>query len=125
MARQSLPSKENSWRFRIDLAYVGELALPAGQTELSSVDWTKRALVVHGTFSDQPWPGNDSGNDPGLSRTVGSGDAVDTAHTVRLPDVLLCRFFPCDSRTHDLRILPRRQKFSKTRNEMLQLVNFP
>ena len=37
---------------------------------------------------------NDSGDDPGLSRTVGSGDTADTAHTVRLPDVLLCRSFP-------------------------------
>ena len=32
---KNLPSKENSWRFRIDLAYVGESALPTGQRELS------------------------------------------------------------------------------------------
>ena len=65
---------------------------------------------MHGAFCDQPWPGNDSGGDPGLSRTVpwpgnnsggdpglsrtvGNGDTADTAQTVRLPDVLLCRFF--------------------------------
>ena len=35
VARQDLPSKENSWRFRINLAYVGESALPTGQRELS------------------------------------------------------------------------------------------
>ena len=29
---------------------------------------------MHGGFCDQPWPGNDAGDDPGLSRTVGSGD---------------------------------------------------
>ena len=29
---------------------------------------------MHGAFCDQPWPGNDAGDDPGLSRTVGSGD---------------------------------------------------
>ena len=94
VARRSLPSKENSWRFRIDPAYVGDSALPTGQRDVSSVDWAKRALVIHGAFCDQPWPGNDSGDDPGLSRTVGSGDTADTAHTVRLPDVLLCRSFP-------------------------------
>ena len=97
---------------------------------------------MHGAFCDQPWPGNDSGGDPGLSRTVpwpgndsggdpglsrtvGNGDTADTAHTVHLPDVLLCRFFSCDSRNHYLGVLPRRKKFGETRNEMLQLVNFP
>ena len=30
---------------------------------------------MHGAFCDQSWPGNDAGDDPGLSRTVGSGDA--------------------------------------------------
>ena len=44
---------------------------------------------MHGAFCDQRWPGNYSGDDPGLSRTVGSGDTVHTAHAVRLPDVLL------------------------------------
>ena len=29
---------------------------------------------MHGAFCDQPLPGNDAGDDPGLSRTVGSGD---------------------------------------------------
>ena len=49
--------------------------------------------MIQGAFCDQPWPDNDCGDGPGLSRTVGSGDTADTAHTVRLPDVLLCRFF--------------------------------
>ena len=40
---------------------------------------------MHGAFCDQPWPGNEAGGDPGLSRTVGSGDTADAAHTVRLP----------------------------------------
>ena len=39
----------------------------------------------------------------GLSRTVGNGDTAHTANTVRLPDVLRCRFFPCDSRNYVLR----------------------
>ena len=80
---------------------------------------------MHGAFCDQPWPGNDSGGDPGLSRTVGNGDTADAAHTVRLPDVLLCRFFSRDSRNYYLGVLPRRKKFGETRNEVLQLVNFP
>ena len=29
---------------------------------------------MHGAFCDQPWPGNDAGDGPGLSRTVGGGD---------------------------------------------------
>ena len=29
---------------------------------------------MHGAFCDQPWPGNDTGDEPGLSRTVGSGN---------------------------------------------------
>ena len=29
---------------------------------------------MHDAFCDQPWPGNEAGIDPGLSRTVGSGD---------------------------------------------------
>ena len=101
-AEQSLPIKENSWRLRIDLVFVRESALPAGQRELSSVDWTRRGLFLHGAFCDQPGPGNDSGDDPGLSRTVGSSDTSDTAHTVRLPDYLLCRYFSCDSENYFL-----------------------
>ena len=29
---------------------------------------------MHGAFCNQPWLGNDAADDPGLSRTVGSGD---------------------------------------------------
>ena len=97
----------------------------AFQSNKTAGDWAKRALLMPSAFCDQPWPGNDSGDDPGPSRTVGSGDTADAAHTMCLPDVLLCRFFFCDSRNYCLGILPRRQKFSKTRNKMLQLVNFP
>ena len=50
-------------------------------------------LVMLGAFCDQPWPGKDAGDDPGLSRTVGRGDTAHTAHTVRLPGFLLSRFF--------------------------------
>ena len=56
---------------------------------------------------------------------MGKGDTADTAHTVRLPDVLLRRFFSCNSRNYYLGILPRRKKFRETRNEVLQFVNFP
>ena len=35
VARLSRPRQENSWRFRVDLAYVGESALSTGQRELS------------------------------------------------------------------------------------------
>ena len=87
MARQDLPSKENSWRFRVDLAYVGESALPTGQRELSSVEWAKRALVIHGAFCDQPWPGNEDGDDPCLSRTVGSGDTPVSYTHLTLPTI--------------------------------------
>ena len=96
-----------------------------GEKELSSVDWTNRALVMHSAFCDQPWPGNDSGGDPGLSHTVENGDTADTAHTVHNSDVQLCRFFSCDSRKYFLGVLPKRKKFGETRNEMLQLLNFP
>ena len=65
VARQSRPRQGNSWRFRVDLA----MSVSGG-----SVGWTKGALVMHGAFCDQPWPGNDAGDDSGLSRTVGSGD---------------------------------------------------
>ena len=30
--------------------------------------------MIHGAFCDEPWPGNDAGDDLGLFRTVGSGD---------------------------------------------------
>ena len=39
------------------------------------MDWTKRALELHGAFCDQPWPGSEAGDDPGLSRAVRSGDS--------------------------------------------------
>ena len=29
---------------------------------------------MHDAFCDQPWPGNDAGDDPGLSCAVGSSD---------------------------------------------------
>ena len=38
-------------------------------------------LVMHGAFCDLPWPGQDAGDDPGLSRTVGSGDTRRTRRT--------------------------------------------
>ena len=31
----------------------------------------RQDLVMRGAFCDQPWPGNDAGDGPGLSRTVG------------------------------------------------------
>ena len=79
---------------------------------------------MYGTFCEQPWPVNDCGDDPGLSRTVGSGDTAHTAHTVRLPDVILRRFISCDSPNYYLGVLPRKNKFGETRNEALQLVSF-
>ena len=80
---------------------------------------------MHGAFCDQPWPGNDAGDDPGQSRTVGSGDTRRTwLIPCGKPEVLLCRSFVCNSRFSFLGILPRRKKFSKTRNKMLQFVKF-
>ena len=83
--------------------------------------------MMHGAFCDQPWPGNDAGDDPGLSRTVGSGDKRRT------------RLIPCAFPMFCLwgflsaiqfaklcfGVSPRRKNFSKTRNKMLKFVNFP
>ena len=91
----------------------------AGESELSAVDGIKRAFVMHSAFHDQPWPVNDSGGDHGLSRTVENCDTADTAHTVRLPDDLLCRFFPSDSRNDFSGALPRRKKFGETQKKVL------
>ena len=86
LARQSPSNHENSWRFHVDLGYVGESALLTGRIGLS---WCT-AL-----FCDRPRPGNDPGDDPDLSCTVPSGDTAHTAHAVRLPDVLRrCESFP-------------------------------
>ena len=48
-----------------------------------------------------------------------------TAHTVRLPDVLLCRAFCLQFAKLFFGVLPRRKKISKTPNKMLKFVNFP
>ena len=56
---------------------------------------------MHGAFCDQPWPGNDAGDDPGLSRTVGSGD---TRRTRLIPCAcpMFCfvGLFVCNSRNY-------------------------
>lgn len=52
---------------------------------VGSLNWTNRALVIHGASCDQPWAGKDPGEDPGLSCVVASDD---TAHTLLLPNVL-------------------------------------
>ena len=84
---------------------------------------------MHGAFCDQPWPGNDAGDDPGLSVIPCSGQwryAAHTVHTVRLPDVsalsvfclhfakMFCRYFA-----------ERRRKISKTPRKTPQFVKFP
>ena len=80
---------------------------------------------MHGAFCDQSWPGNDAGDDPGLFRTVEWRYAAHAARTVRLPDVLLCRAFVCNSRIYFVGIQPRMKKFGKVRHKMLQFVKFP
>lgn len=47
--------------------------------------------MIHGAFSDQPWPRKDPRDGPGLFCTVASDDTVHTAHTVS--DVLRRRNF--------------------------------
>lgn len=44
--------------------------------------------MVQDAFYDLPWPWNDPGSDPGLSRTMASDDTAHTAHAVRLLEVL-------------------------------------
>ena len=57
--------------------------------------------MIHGAFCDQPWSGNEAGDDPGLSRTVGSGD---TRRTRLIPCAcpMFCfvGLFVCNSRNY-------------------------
>ena len=82
-----------------DKKIAGDFVLFRLRRWVGSVDWTKGALVIHGAFCDQPWPGNEAGDDRGLSRTVGSGDTRRT-RLIRCAcrNVLLCRAFVCNSR---------------------------
>ena len=50
---------------------------------ISPMSVSRVCRLIHGAFCDQLWAGNDAGDDPGLSRTVGS---CDTRRT---------RFIPC------------------------------
>ena len=87
LARQSPPRHENSWRFRVDLGYVGESALSTGRIELSLC--TTLSATSHGLRMTLGM------NDPGSSCTVPGGDTAHMAHTVRLPNVLRrCGIFP-------------------------------
>ena len=116
VARQGLPSKENSWRFRIGLAYIGESALPTGQRELS---WcTAFFATSHGLGMTLEMT---------LVYPVQWGVAIRRTRLTPCasPFILLGRYFSCHSRNYYLGILPRRKKFSKTRNKMMQVVNFP
>ena len=80
---------------------------------------------MHGAFCDQPWPGNDARDDPGLSRRVGGGD---TRRTGLIP--CACPMFCFVGLLSAIRELnfsvffPGRTKFSKTRHKMLQIVKF-
>ena len=82
--------------------------------------------MIHGAFCNQLWPGNEIGDDPGLSRTVGSGD---TQRTRLIP--CACPMFCFVGLLSAFRelflggILPRRKTLSKTRQKMLQFVKFP
>ena len=82
---------------------------------------------MHGAFCDQPWPGNDARDDPGLSRRVGGGD---TRRTGLIPCAgpMFCSVgFLSATREFLLffGVLPRREKFSEMRQQMLQFVKFP
>ena len=79
---------------------------------------------MHGAFCDQPWSGNDPGDDPWPILCCGAGDTAQTAHTVRLPDVLRrCDVF-LRFGGEEMGILLRRQKFRKERNKMQRSVIF-
>ena len=55
---------------------------------------------MHGAFCDQPWPGNEAGDDPGLSGTVGSGDTRRT-RLIPCPCPMFC-FVGLLSAIHEL-----------------------
>ena len=71
---------------------------------------TKRALVTHGAFRNQPWPRKASGGDPCLFCTM-SGDV---AHAGALPDLLRRR-----------KVFPRYAKYFFTRYPWGGYVNEP
>ena len=79
---------------------------------------------MHGAFCDQPWPGNDAGDDAGLSRTVGSGD---TRRTRLIPCActMFC-FVGLSSAICEINFsfFAEEEKIQQTRNKMLKFVNF-
>ena len=73
LARQSPPRHENSWRFRVDLGYVGESALSTGRVELAlctALSATSHGLGITLEMDD---PGDDPGGNPDLSCTDSAG----------------------------------------------------
>ena len=109
----------NSWRFSVRLAYryVGKSALLTGQCELS---------CCTALFYDQPWPGNDAGDDLVYFVQRGLGDTAHTAYTpYACPMFCLVVSFPAIRDCFFLAFYRRGKRFSKTRNKMLQFANFP
>ena len=116
VARQSPPRQENSWRFRVDIAYVGESALSTDR-ESSRDAWRfLRPAMAWEWFWEWPW------SIP-IPHSAEWRRAAHTAHTVRLPDVLFCRSFVCNSWTF-FRYFAQRKKSAKREIKMLQFVNF-
>ena len=88
-----------------------------------SVDWTNRALVMHGAFCDQPRPDNDPGDDPGLSCTVAIRRTRFTpcACPMFYDDVT----FFCDLGNQSFCTWPTLKNICGTRNKMLRSANVP
>ena len=80
--------------------------------------------MIRGAFCDQPWSGNEAGDDPGLSRTVGSGDTRRTRLIpCALPDALLCRALSA-IRALIFRYFAEQGKIQQNATKMLQFMNF-
>ena len=62
---------------------------------ISPMSVSRVCRLIHGAFCDQLWAGNDAGDDPGLSRTVGSGGRRRTWLTLSTrPMFCIAVFFP-------------------------------
>ena len=62
----------NFWRGKAlhDKKVAGDFVLVSATSVSRLCRLDDRDLVMHGAFCDQPWPRNNPGDDPGLSRTV-------------------------------------------------------
>ena len=82
---------------------------------------------MNGAFCDPPWPGNDAGDDPGLSRSVGGGDTRGTPLKRALNRYSDLSAFCLQFAQVFFRYVCSREKKHSADHEknMLQSVNFP